>query len=549
MLKLEVKNFRILRSLVIDDPSSFSVIIGSNEAGKSSIASAIKLACTGEAYNKRGRELATLCTHGETSFSINFQVGQFSAKRTTASGDAIQAIADKLAVPKDCLPLLFDAEVAGDGGGKAMKTFLSASAEAKFDPAPVFADDPDIRYKIHQARQANKLTTKHIVEFCTAERAKCVSPIEPQQPAFPQPTEAEKESARATLLLRQAEAGQAKAKYDGFVVMAAQIAATAQYVTELENFTALSKLAAAGDPLPDRKELTALAGINWTSAVEISDILFSAGEDDAGQLMVMAVSAGNDASTRAKDRLAATPAPIQAPYVPSLRPDCANLYKQANTIEALNALAAECLTAQAEAKAAMDIAKHTQTLAAALVQTLTERDGAWKSYNEAAPVYNTRLIEARDAWHSWDKAAKSIAAAEEEFNKTQGDAFGKLVSEIAAGILQGRTLRINPTDGIFLGVEPIGEISKSTRWRVELAVMAAAAITLKSPILIIDGADILDYNNRGIVIPFLLEYVVPRFKHVILTASSQRPIAEEQPLGNVNACKWLLDKGAITRLG
>ena len=56
---------------------------------------------------------------------------------------------------------------------------------------------------------------------------------------------------------------------------------------------------------------------------------------------------------------------------------------------------------------------------------------------------------------------------------------------------KARKVVINRDTGISLGSMPISRCSVSTRWRIEVSIMAAIARMLKSPLLVIDAADVL----------------------------------------------------------
>src|ERR1019366_7772581 len=90
--------------------------------------------------------------------------------------------AEKLGVPTDVLPILFDAKMASDGGNKAMKAFLDGCASSQFDPVVYFANDGRMKPIIDQARRAGKVQTNHIVAYCDAMRAQQKDPAEPVMP-------------------------------------------------------------------------------------------------------------------------------------------------------------------------------------------------------------------------------------------------------------------------------------------------------------------------------------------------------------------------------
>ncbi|HSW50648.1 MAG TPA: hypothetical protein VLH09_10760, partial [Bryobacteraceae bacterium] len=96
----------------------------------------------------------------------------------------------------------------------------------------------------------------------------------------------------------------------------------------------------------------------------------------------------------------------------------------------------------------------------------------------------------------------------------------------------------------------IRDCSKSARWRAEVAIMTAIAVTLRSPVLLIDGADILDLKNRKAMISFLVAKVAPRFQHVILTTTAARTLEEETrlPADLTSVNKYIISNGMVSLL-
>jgi hypothetical protein len=179
---------------------------------------------------------------------------------------------------------------------------------------------------------------------------------------------------------------------------------------------------------------------------------------------------------------------------------------------------------------------------------LLQNQGTWKAYNDALPKYDDAVEKAKSAWAMWDKGVKYIQAAEREFMQNAGDSFGLLVEDLGGIILQGRKLKVDLDKGIMLGEESVALLSMSTQWRVEVAVLAAIAITCKSPLLVLDGADILSEKNKGIFMQFLLDRIVPRFEHVLVTATMKGAYDEEKPLALTNVTKWLIRSGEVSRV-
>ena len=77
--------------------------------------------------------------------------------------------------------------------------------------------------------------------------------------------------------------------------------------------------------------------------------------------------------------------------------------------------------------------------------------------------------------------------------------------------------------------------------------MAAIARMLKSPLLVIDAADVLDERNKATMQEFLLERIVPHFQHVILTATCRGRIEDEKPVQDARVTKWIMSNGQLSR--
>jgi hypothetical protein len=174
--------------------------------------------------------------------------------------------------------------------------------------------------------------------------------------------------------------------------------------------------------------------------------------------------------------------------------------------------------------------------------------GAWEAYDAAVPAHALAAERAAAEWDRWDLAAKAITAAELEYQRTQGDRFGDLAATMSASLLNGRKLRVDPTEGIFLSDTPIGDLSTATQWRVEVALMAAIARTLNSPILLIDGLDILDLHNRNSMNAFLHERIVPHFEHVILATTPRGDLKDEKPAALAATTKYIISAGVVRPL-
>jgi hypothetical protein len=557
-IQLDVQNFRNLRSVTLHDDAKMSVIVGRNEAGKSSLIGAIQFGFTGQAFGHKGKEIEKLLRRGEDRMTIRIKVGQHLVCRTRTTGDSLKGLAERLAVPSDCLPLLFDSELNGDGGSKAMRTFLDSVASTTFDPLLHFANDPVLRQVIEQALKAGKRSAKQIVEYCEAMRASQKQPPMPVMPSVSKPTNETVESLSTEAKARY-DVWQAKLKAaDDAKQMARKIMALSTYSHQLREYNAAKAIASRVDTLGAKREaLTRLANMNLSSLQAMVNIVKEATDNASIHTSVAACLVQfQSLVTAAQEKLKHNPPPASMPNMPQLDDEARVILEALDStgrlVEDEAAIAALLTNATALSDSFSvdaDKAKLESLTADKERDTALANRGAWEAYDAAIPVWEDAKIKATTEWERWDRAAKDIVKAETEHVDKAGDEFGKKVAEFSSSILQGRKVTISRDEGIFLGPDPVADLSKSTRWRIEVAVMAAVAQTLKSPMLVIDGADILDAKNRELVTQFLLQKIVPAFEHVIVTSTLRGSIEEEKipPEGSIMT-KWALVDGELTRL-
>jgi hypothetical protein len=553
-LHVTATNFRILRDIAFSDDGLLSVLVGLNEAGKSSFAAAIKFAFCGEAYGCKGKEVSKLVSHGADRLSVRVEIGDtLAVQRTTTSGDSLKSIADRLGVHPDLLPLLFDQKVAGDGGSKAMKTYLSGVGQAMFRPEVHFADNAPIKYRIDAALRSGATTAKQILKHCTDMRALQKDPPEPIRPLFAEPTSEVIAAATAAATSAEAELRAAGAKRDDLTATVDSLTAVLNYINARALYDAAVQQAAAVDALPGRQSLVKVVNLNMAAISSYAELMRAAGLTQLCDDFCSIETKLAFEIARIKQLLAANPQPNPPPAPPALPSNATATYEALVSANMANAttvqsLLSSAITALEAAKLAVASTSGESFTATNARDTRQRELGAWQAYKEALPKFQSDVVRIRDEWHAWDAAAKAIEAAEAEFIAAQGAVFGNLVSELTLTLLQGRKLRIDPTEGIFLGTEPIESVSESTRWRMEIAVMAAIAISLRSPILILDGADILDTANRRRFFEFVLQSVVPRFKHTVVLSTCRDEPEKEQPLNIPHATKWLVANGRISKI-
>jgi hypothetical protein len=80
---------------------------------------------------------------------------------------------------------------------------------------------------------------------------------------------------------------------------------------------------------------------------------------------------------------------------------------------------------------------------------------------------------------------------------------------------------IDPQGRLFTGRLLPALLSASQAWLLGVAVMAAIAARAKAPILVLDGADILDDRNKITLIKWVLAEICPHFSHTLLLSTAR----------------------------
>lgn len=555
-IELNIQNFRVIRNLTLIDPGKISIIVGNNESGKSSLVNAIRFAFTGEAYNRKGKEVKDLITHGELAMSVKIKCGVQSANRTQAGGESLVAVAERFGIQKDLLPLLFDARLNGDGGSKHMKAFFASAGEARFNPTEHFTNDAEMTTQLMICRAAGQMQPKQIIQFAEGMRAQQKAPPTPIAPSSAQSSGPAIDEAENAVLAAQAQVSQATAALNEVTLLGTTLLQIDAYLKAMAAYTRRKQEASKEDTLRGRRDaLQALANANQMTIDTWMKLLTQAypggGEDTVASVLV-ALNDLKAVMRHAKQVLEQHQAPPSMPIAPVLpegaQSTLASLEAQGTPVaEQLPHLSYAATVDAEERRKELAIANAALEKARATHADLQRSVGAWEQYEKSRQDYELNVEKAKAAWNRWDRVAKEVAAAEIEHNNKVGDTFGMLVSKFGASILNGRKLQVSD-QGIHLNLEPIEDLSESTKWRVEIAVMAAIAHTLKSPLLLIDGADILDLHNREAVNQFLAESITPHFEHVIITLTPRGRIEDETASETPGVTRYIINRGALAPL-
>jgi hypothetical protein len=482
---------------------------------------------------------------------VRVQIGDRLFNRTRTSGDSLKGNAERLGVPTDVLPLLFNQKLVGDGGTKHMKAFLSSAATDRFDPKVAFVADPEMTSMLRQANMAGALTTKQVIAFFERQRAAQQPPPAPVVPGVPCPPQSAVDTLQAEVRAADLEASGARKEAEELQELTTAVSAALQYYRALSAWEVVAATVAAGDPLGGtRTKVQAVSAISTAGIRSVEAVLVAAGKTELAEVTRQLASQLDAAVAEAKATLASFPPPPTLPPKPSLSPahqaktDLLGVRDEAAASGVLKALADEYNGQKTKADALT--AKATQLARA--TREAQEGIGAWKAYEAAMPLYDDAVVRSKVEWNRWDKAVKLVEVAEAEHRQKVGNSFAELVGDLSGLLLQGRKVTISAEDGIKIGADPIDLLSESTRWRAEVATLAAIAAITKSPLLVIDGADILDDKNKVLFVQFLLERIAPNFEHVIVTSTVRGRLEDEQPSQVPGLTKWTISKGELVKL-
>lgn len=552
---MDVTNFRSLKQVSIRDNGRLTIIIGYNEAGKSSLCNAIKYAFTGEAYGHRGPAAIKLVSYGEHRMSTFVKIGTVTANRATASGDSVKEIAARLSVSVETLPLLFDPKLCGDGGNNHMRAFLNGVGSNRFNALVTFQKDTDVLPFVELAMRAGKNDAKAIITFCEANRAAQKAPPRPVAPSTLEVPEAQLTSREANVKTLELQIADNVAKQNEIRALSIAASNIAQYMAQMDDYEAKKKVASVGDPLADRRAtLTKLLACQDGTLTYHYEVLLAAGVLPPASLATFHAALGVFETAKAETRavLLKHPLPPAMPTTPVLPASakplwdklCASAMPNAGTVAKITA---DAVTRDAELQQILDQLRGSQQSEAMAVRTGRQSQGAWNAYRAAQPNYDRDVLNAEAEWARWDHAIKAITKAEMEYLNSSADVFAQLVTDMGDKVLQGRKIRIDRDDGVFLDTVPIAECSESTMWRMEVIIMAAIGRLLKAPILIIDRADVCDIHNRAAITGFLMQHIVPHFQHCLLTMTPSKTLEEEPklPPGTIGASKWILSGGSV----
>lgn len=546
----KIENFMGIRSAVLEDRKNISVIVGCNESGKTSLGGSISFAWSASALGFRGKDTISLIHRGASSFRVETQLGEKRVYRTRSTGTALKDVASDLNIGPDSLPLLFGENVLS---GRPLRAFIDALASKQ----PSVEGDLSEEFKpfFKELVESGKVKSDlDLVPLAEARRASFKSPDKPAAPISSKPQQealiqSKQSLDAARLALDEIQSATSLSVLRGDKKRIEDVLA---HLAAVEKYNeAVAKMKEWSDPLAGRRSsLISLIQLKASLKLPDENIFKSAGFPLAAKAIAEAKAVIEEAMEGAIQLNATHVPPADLGKAPVLLDEAKAFYDSLSdkSIESLETLYSHVSSALSDLAQKTDAAKAAVTLAEENDQSLRSCESRWNDFETRMAEYEIKASEIAVHWNQWDQFVKFVSGLiQERRNKTISD-FLATVSVFGGDLLANRELAIDDEGGVQLQGVPVNLLSLSTRWRVSLCVQASVARYANCPILVVDGADILDLKNRQALMAFLNTQILPHFEHTIIlsTASgdihSERQYPSESPM-----TKWIINEGSLMK--
>jgi len=522
MLDLSIRNFRCLSQIDLRDEAKISVVLGPNEAGKSSLAGAIGYVFTGSAFDLRGSQVPLLIRDGQTRMKVSLRCGGFDISRTPTSGPSLKDLASRFRVDPATLPMAFNPSLCSSG--KDIGRFLEALGEVNTGPG-FFPCPAELTPFFTEAREkSGKETTAGVLAAAAELRAQSKAPASPIKPLVPR-----LENSVAALELHYPN-----------VAAAAELS---QKISNMRQLVAYFELpSSVDDPLEGKRDaLLSCQSIDTKPLDRIATVLLRAGFAPASTKVESLLRIVEKAIKEASDTLASNPMPASAPIMSDAAKDALSLLDQQ---DATGAKAAIENFSKEKSSLLEGIPENisTPSLLDAEIRRVKDSLILWQAYDAAVAGHEEVSQKATLRWNGFQALITAIGAWQSELQSSITTEFLDDVSKSAFAVLGGRKLTISPDKTLCLDGLSSDLLSGSARWRLLSCVMAAIAKRC------LDGMDVLDPENQATNIAFVSEYLAPSFEHVLITSTFRGRDSDRASFNSPLATKWILENGEISAI-
>jgi hypothetical protein len=533
----------------LEDDAPLSVIAGRNNSGKSSIAGAVEYAFTGSACGYRGRDVSRLIRDGQTRMRVSLKVGRWDLVRTKTSGTTQAEIARGFGVVPDGLPLLFNQQHCLVGGSKLMRALLDSVGENSADNLVSSMIDSEMigRFKIVQEK--NQGSVKNLITLCEEMRRNCRIPGDPVAPERQEPDKEacerlERDLEGATLSSNQFSERIRSANSE--IALLRRCKDYLEAVHQYEVSLSLSRDDVLGE---SRAFLRSVADLDVRVMSGWVQHLASAGFQSEADALAGVRDTVEVAVRSAQGTLTANPVPKSLCPKPVLKPETEARF-QALQEKSVAGVEDECARL---CRIRDQLVTEERALAESLIRLRADLDGLladktrWQVYRESLEHFTKAKAKLEADWLGWDALIEFMRDHQDAQRRAVQEKILGRVGEFGRNVLSGRSVALTDEGELTLDGRLLETASASERWRVSVCVMAAIALYLRSPILVLDGADILDDQNRVALVRFLARDIVPRFAHTLLMTTARGDGLDERPF-SFNASKWIIHGGHLLKV-
>lgn len=591
-MELSIKGLLGIDSLSLVFKTLINIIVGVNEAGKSSIRDAIKLCLTGTARNLvTHNEQAALIRDGAKAAEVNISLpsGKITLKKTprtprTADGPVPVKKEDREMAAIACDPLLFlslpekirreiifrmipGLNLSQEDIGSRLAGLLSAEdpkqplkeleklAVGKL--AGIAASEGFKAAEIEAV--ARRREAKAVLKDAKVEEPKQMVMVGDTEFILPDYKEAELikglerlQKSRDDLLQKKGKAaGEYEAEMDKLPELQKELAALDAHPLKPPEPGEIKQLQSAIDakrPTVEdfQKQIGIMESYNAPKSFPAICPAFSGFEIPCGKARQEAV-AGKKAEAPSRIEKVRGFLKIQQEEMERLEKDLQEAQAKAHYPQKRQDLAEKIDNLRAQATIKVQLDEEIAVLDAA-IKNAQELLGAVRSFCKEKDAFDAAAVKLSTADKEallYDVLAKALAP-EGIPSRMISEALAPmndLLQLAAVHLFPGRTLILNKDLGIELSGKPYVILSKSAKFRVGVAFQYALAKLAGAPLLMIDEADILDAQNRGKLINFARS-IKKDFYKILVFATSDCARASQSPDIQV----WVLSQGKIEPL-
>lgn len=546
MIDLSVQRFRGLEDVRLNDASPLSIVIGANEAGKSSLAQAIEFLFSGAVGEITGQQTSSLIARGHSDFHLRIQLPGWTMERTLRRGPKVSEIASRLRIPPRSLGLLFNLDSARQDN-QLLVNLLNALEEMPQDSGDLLKDDSEARPLLERALASRRGVLRSAMQHAKEERARLVERTAPLAPQSEDPAESTITLASQKIETLSAEVTSAAWQLKGLQEQQTKLENALLWFSEQRQFEAALSLTSKDKLGPERASLIQLGRTDPSVLSSLATELTKAGRADLATEVTRLHDAIGAAIAGARQVLTENPAPTPfSPPAPLDEELCSWL--KANGLKTDTDFSLQLNSVNQQASAAQHQVLELQNQLAHAQNEYLEleiKQTRWNDYRAVLTDHHNFEQARQKRWQAWDRVYHALESRLAQASGSMRDSLSDYCQRFSTSILGGRALEIDSCGRILVDGLSTSLLSGSTRWRLGVVVMAAAALLVKSPLLVLDGADVLDQDNRTRVLTWLISEIVPQFHHTILFSTARGDSIDVRP-APYNATKWLLRSGNLS---